>query len=361
MLGSQDKQVPDPFEGRNWRRNLTVAAVVLLCALTLAACGGSSGTSAGGKATTSSGLTPVKMLIPANAPNFSPVFVAQSAGIFKKHGLSVNVAALSSGSSASAALLSGSAQFDTGVASDVLLANSKGAHLLAIASVNNAITLDIEVNKTWASAHNITTSEPLSQRLRGLKGAKIGITAKGSITDLALQHMLSTVGLKTGTDYDEVALGSEVARLTALGHNEIQATMFDPAAAVLTSKRGVGLLAAKGTGFPMLAHSAFTQVFTTASYAKSNPKVVREVAASIAEANNLIDNNPGRALPYLEAKFKTYKSVLPAVLPQYAFTKDARMSAASWNTMAHVLATGGKLSPQGVAKAKTDFTDSYLP
>ena len=356
MLGSQGRQMPDPFDGRNWRRNLTVAAAVLLCSLTLAACGSSSGTTSG-----SSKLTPIKMLIPANAPNFSPVFVAQKAGIFKKHGLSVTVAALSSGSSASAALLSGSAQFDTGVASDVLLANSKGADLLAIASVNNAITLDIEVNKTWASAHNITASEPLSQRLRGLKGAKIGITGKGSITDLALQHMLSTAGLKTGSDYDEVALGSEVSRLTALTHNEIQATMFDPAAAALTTQRGVGLQAAKGTDFPLLAKSAFTQVFTTASYAKSNPAIARGVAASIAEANNLIDNSPSRALPYLQDKFKTYKSVLAAVLPGYAFTKDARMSAANWTTMAQVLSAGGKLPAQGVAKAKTDFTDSYLP
>jgi len=210
-------------------------------------------------------------------------------------------------------------------------------------------------------AHNITASEPLSQRLRSLKGAKIGITGKGSITDLALQHMFSTVGLKTVSDYDEVALGSEVSRLTALSHDEIQATMFDPAAAALTTQRGVGLLAAEGTGFPMLAKSAFTQTFTTASFAKSNPSVVREVAASIAEANNLILSNPGRALPYLQAKFKTYKSVLSAVLPGYAFTKDAKMSAANWNTLAQVLAAGGQLSAQGVAKANTAFTDRYLP
>lgn len=355
MLGSHGKHVPEAFARRNWRRNLTAAAVALLCPLTLAACGGSSSVPG------SSGPAQIKMLIPANAPNFSPVFVAQSAGIFKKHGLSVTVTALSSGSSASAALLSGSAQFDTGVASDVLLANSKGADLLAIASVNNAITLDLEVNKAWASAHHITASEPMSQRLQGLKGAKIGITAKGSITDLALQHMLSTVGLKTAADYDEVALGSEVSRLTALTHNEIQASMFDPAAAALTTKRGAGLLVAHGTSFPSLAKSAFTQVVTTASYAKSNPAIVREVAASIAEANNLIVNNPGQALPSLQAKFKTYKSVLPAVLPGYAFTKDARMSADNWKTLAQVLAAGGQLPADQVAKAQTYFTDKYLP
>jgi ABC-type nitrate/sulfonate/bicarbonate transport system substrate-binding protein len=360
MLGSQDKQVPDPFVGRNRRRKLTAVAVILLCSLTPVACASSSGTPASTKAATS-GLTPIKMVIPANAPNFSPVFVAQAAGIFKKHGLSVTTAALSSGSSASAALLSGSVQFDTGVASDVLLANREGADLLAIASVNNAITLDLEVNKTWASTHNITTSQPLWQRLRGLKGAKIGTTAKGSITDLALEYMLSTVGLKTPTDYDEVTLGSEVSRLTALEHNEIQAAMFDPAGAALITQQGAGLLAAKGTDFPLLAKSAFTQVLTTASYAKSHPAIVREVAASIAEANNLIDSNPNRALPSLQAKFGSYKSVLAAVLPQYVFTKDARMSAASWTTLAQVLAAGGGLSGQGVANEKTDFTDSYLP
>lgn len=360
MLGSRDKQAPDSPAGRSRRRSLMVAAAGSLCSLTLAACASSSGTPAAGKPT-ASGLTAIKMVIPANAPNFSPVFVAQSAGIFKKHGLSVTTAALSSGSSASAAVLSGSVQFDTGVGSDVLLANSKGADLVAIASVNNAVTLDIEVNKTWASAHHITPSEPLPQRLRALKGAKIGITAKGSITDLALQYMLSTAGLKSGTDYDELALGSEVSRLTALSHNEIQASMFDPAGAALMTQRGVGFVAAKGTSFPLMSKSAFTQVFTTASYAKSHPAIVRGVAASIAEANNLIDSNPGRALTYLRASFPQFKSVISAVLPEYAFTRDARMNAAAWKAMAKMLSTGGELSAQGAAKATTDFTNSYLP
>jgi NitT/TauT family transport system substrate-binding protein len=302
------------------------------------------------------------MVLASNAPNFSPVFVAQSAGIFKKHGLSVTTAALSSGSAASAALVSGSAQFDAGVASDVLLANSKGVGLLGIASVSDGVTLDIEVNKTWASAHNITSSEPLSQRLRGMKGAKIGITAKGSITDLALQYMLSAGGLKVATDYDELALGSNASRLAALQHDEVQAVMFDPADAAMATQQGAGFLLAKGTALPLLAKSAFTQVVTTTSYAKSHPAIVREVAASFAEANNLINNNPGQALPYLQAKFTSYpKTVLAAVLPQYGFTKDAMMSAVSWTSMAQMLAAGGALSAQAVAAAKTDFTNSYLP
>jgi NitT/TauT family transport system substrate-binding protein len=302
------------------------------------------------------------MVVASDAPGYSPVYVAQAAGIFKEHGLSVTTAVLSSGSTASAALVSGSAQFDAGVASDVLLANSKGIGLLGIASVSDGVTLDLEVNKAWASAHNITASESLSQRLQGLKGAKIGITAKSSITDLALQYMLSSVGLKTVTDYSELSLGSDESRLAALQHDEIQAGMFDPAEAAIATQQGAGLLLAKGTAFPLLAKSAFTQVVTTATYAKSHPAIVREVAASFAQANNLINNNPGQALPYLQAQFKSYpKSVLTTALPQYGFTEDARMSAVSWTSMAQVLATGSELSAQEVAEAKTEFTNSYLP
>lgn len=372
----QEKEVSQTPGLRPWRRTMALGAVAAISGLTLVACGSSgnatstnaAGSSAAGSKTTTAPaakpakLTSITMAIAANAPAFSPVFVAQAAGIFKKNGLSVKAVSLSSGTSASASLIAGSTQFDAGVASDVLIANSKGVNLLAVAALSNAITLNLEVNKTWAASHNITTSEPLAQGLKGLKGAKIGITAKGAITDLALQYMLSTVGLKTVTDYDEVALGSPTSNLTALQHNEIQAAIFDPAEATIATEQGQGILAAKGTDFPLLAKSAFGQVFTTAAYAKAHPAIVKEVATSLAEADNLINNNPSQAMPYIQAKFKSFsKSLLTTVLPQYRFADNAQMSAANWKAMAQVLSGGGELSSQGVAKASTDFTNSYLP
>ncbi len=340
---------------------------VALMAVIASACGSSAPANSSSPTTLSTTphaktLTHITMVEAVSAPAYAPVTVAEDAGFFKKNGLSVKVIPLQAGSTAAQALVSGSAQFDAGVASDVLLADSKGASLESIAALTNSINLDIEVSKSFAQSKGLTSSESLRTRLLDLKGAKIGITARGSITDLAVRFMLGSVGLKPVTDYHEVAIGSPATNLAALKGGEIQATIFDPAFSKLASEEGVGVLGAKAIELPTLKDAAFGQVITSVAYAKANPTVVKEVATSFAETNNFILNDPSKAMPYID---KIYSSIKPSILayaiPQYHFAKNAATTATAWSNVAQVFVQNGELTPSQAKEVETKYTNKYLP
>ncbi len=302
------------------------------------------------------------MVEAVSAPAYAPVTVANAAGFFKKNGLSVTVIPLQAGSTAAQALVGGSAQFDAGVASDVLLADSKGVNLISIAALTNSINLDIEVSKSFAQSKGLTSSESLNARLLALKGAKIGITAPGSITDLAVRFMLGSVGLKPVVDYHEVAIGSPASNLAALKGGEIQATIFDPAFSKMASQEGVGVLGVKATEIPTLKDAAFGQVITSAAYAAANPTIVKEVATAFAETNNFIVNDSSKAMPYID---KLYSAISPSILayaiPQYNFAANAATTATAWKNVAQVFVQNGDLTPSQAQKVETKFTNQYLP
>lgn len=345
-----------------------VPATLLLLGGVLAACGSSSNASSTSPASTSTTvaapkqLTNITMVEAVSAPAYAPVTLAKSAGFFKKNGLNVTVIPLQAGSTAAEAMVGGSAQFDAGVASDALLADSRGLSLISIAALTNSINLDIEINKTYADAHGITSTESLKNRLLALKGAKIGITAPGSITDLAVRYMLNSVGLKAVTDYHEVAVGAPAANLTALKADAIQATIFDPSYSELATQQGVGILGIQASEFPVLKDAAFGAVITTKKYAQSNPQIVKEVATAFAEVNNFILDHPKQSLADIE---KLYPSISPTILaysiPKYHFARNASTTATAWKNVAQIFVQNGSLSASQAANAATEFTNQYVP
>lgn len=351
-----------------WRKRWVWAG-----ALTLALAGCGSATSAGQPASKPAPapsaapsseapkqLVHVTMVEAVSSPAYAPVFLAQKLGYFQAHGVSVTVSPLQGGSTAAAALIGGSAQFDAGVASDVLLADAKGNHLESIAAINNSIFLALDMSTTWAKARGITANTPLNDKLKALKGAKIGITAPGSLTDLALRYMLGQVGLKPNVDYHEVALGSPAANLAALSAGTTQAAIFDPSFADTAVQKGVGLYIGSGTDFPVLNNAAFGCVVVDRSYAQAHPDVTRAVAQSIAEADNFILDHPQQALQDLYPLFKLPKSILDYAVPRYNFARDGLTTQQAWDNVAQIFVQNGLLTPeQGKAVAK-NFTNQYV-
>lgn len=302
------------------------------------------------------------MVEAVNAPAYAPVMLAEKDGFFQKNGLDVKVIPLQAGSTAAAALIGGSAQFDAGVASDVLLADSKGNHLISIAALTNSINLNLEVSKSFADTHGITSGESVSQSLKKLKGAKIGITRPGSITDLALRFMMHSVGYQSKVDYHEVGIGSPASNLSAMKGGAIQATIFDPTFSQLATNHGIGILVAEGSKFPVLQDAAFGAIITTEQYAKAHPAITRKVAASIAEANNYIHDHPTQALAKVE---KIYPAISPSImtrsLPLFHFARNGATTATAWKNAAQIFIQNGVLTSAQAAKVETQFTNQYLP
>lgn len=295
------------------------------------------------------------------APPYAPVFLADKLGYFKQHGVTVTIAPQQGGSTAAAALIGGSAQFDAGVASDVMVADTKGNDLTCVTAINNAIFLDLVMNGSWAQSHGITSQSSAVDKLKALKGAKIGITAPGSLTDFTVRYMLSQAGLKPNVDYHEVDLGSPASNVAAMTRHAIDAAILNPSDALIAENTEHGVIAAQWSDFPKLQDAAFGCLIARQKYAQSHPEITRAVAASVAEANNYILQHPNQALALVAPLFKFPKAVLQATWAQYHFAPNGLSTQDSWDNRAQILAQNGELTPAQVGPASHDYTNAYLP
>src|ERR1051325_4068295 len=145
----------------------------------------------------------------------APLWIAASAGLFKKQNLDVQLIYIPGGSVLTQAMLSG----DIGLASmappAALGAWAKGADLSLVAVGINSLL------------HVVMTPAQI-KRPEDLKGKRVGISRFGSLTDLALREALHRFQLRPDRDVTIVQVGGVAERLTALRAGVLDGVLLAP-------------------------------------------------------------------------------------------------------------------------------------
>jgi ABC-type nitrate/sulfonate/bicarbonate transport system substrate-binding protein len=314
-----------------WLRAWPPAAVVCAVLLVTTACGGSAGNAPAGTApagtgprhasvaassaaSSSAAPTRVTIAVPAVDVSFAYVYLARDMGFLKKYGIHVQIEAMKI-PTAIAAVQSGKIAFMTVVGSSV-----------------NAALRGLPLKILFVSKNHppylLVGAKGLSSvsQLRG-KVVAGNVTPTDTVT-VSTETLLKAEGLPAGS-YKLLLLGtnSPVAHLAALTRGEIDATMLDPAFG----------FKAKAEGYPILAHYwptvtwATDGLITTQSYLQQHTTLVDHMLAALVQAMHVINQDPSRALPYMEKDFH----LSPAEASQLfstlkdVWTKDGIPSAAA--------------------------------
>src|SRR3984957_13932968 len=115
------------------------------------------------------------------------VNIAQERGYFKEQGLTVEFNEFKGGSGSLKALVGGSVDFIAGAFEHTMYLQAKGETITSVVLQNKSFGVVIGLTKELAA----TYKSP-----KDLAGLKIGVTAPGSSSALALSLLLSKVGLK---------------------------------------------------------------------------------------------------------------------------------------------------------------------
>lgn len=169
----------------------------------------------------------------------APLYVAQDAGIFRKHGFTLEMIFIAGGSLSTQALIGGSLELLMTGGPPVINAYLRGARLKIIGGVTNILPYVL------ISGGRITSSEQL-------RGKRIGISRFGSNTDFVVRLALGNLGL-TPADVTVLQVGGSQSRLVALKAGSIDATVLSPEEALAAQKLGLNPLldfVAKGVEFP---------------------------------------------------------------------------------------------------------------
>jgi NitT/TauT family transport system substrate-binding protein len=217
----------------------------------------------------------------------SGMFMAQQEGLFKKHGLDVELIHISSSSRGIQAILAGEIAFSFMDGSNAAQANLKGANLVLVAGATNRQVFSLMAKADF-------------KRIVDLKSKKIGITRVGSSTHTSALYALNAAGLKP-SDYQLLPLLEVPNIYTALAAGQIDAGVMSPPTNARAKRSGfVELMnvAKEGPEFVSVA------VGTSRSYIKANEDIVRRVVRAYAEGIQIFKANKPAALRMIQKQLK---------------------------------------------------------
>ncbi|GAA1651436.1 hypothetical protein GCM10009733_055610 [Nonomuraea maheshkhaliensis] len=225
----------------------------------------------------------------SNSLAFFPLFVAEQKGYFAEEGVKLGERPrLGTGAKVAAALKSGSIDLGAGVMTDALnLARIDDKGRL-VANLVDRYYVDVVVGTSFAGA---TPSDPLDQRIRALRGKKIGITGPGSGTEALVTYLFAKTGMNSATDSELVNLGSTAAAaLGALKAGRVDALAFFQPIAQQATAAGIGVrfISPAAGDVPGLERTSHGVVFTTQRIIDKKPKEVAAFQNALGRAQRFI-------------------------------------------------------------------------
>jgi ABC-type nitrate/sulfonate/bicarbonate transport system substrate-binding protein len=299
-------------------RRTLLAVLLAAVALVAAACGSPSPSASGGAGGAGGSAGGAQSLTlnygqVSDSIAFFPVYVAQQKGYFAAEHLTVGpnpVPILGTGAKVAAALAGGSIDVGGSVMTDAFNLSKAGQNPQVIGAMVNAYYIDIV---TGAHAHVAPQGASLIEKVKALKGLKIGMTGPGSGTEALITYLFKLAGMNPQTDATLVNLGGNgTAVLDALQSGRVDAVSFAQPLGQQATLSGVGSIyisPARGD-IPSLTGEVQGVVFTDSSVLSSKKPAIQAFVTGVAKAESFIHTAPAGALGTL------LKGYLPSLTPK---------------------------------------------
>lgn len=208
-----------------------------------------------------------------------PLFVTEAAGLFKKHGLDVELVFIEGGSRAVTTLISGQTPIIGGDPSAIALAAGRGSDVVMIASMTNTLPYFM-----------------VARPEMDLKGKQAAVSRFGSASDFVTRMALEGLGLVPDKDVAIVQVGAVPTRFAALESGAVHASVLTPPTNLLAKKKGFTILvnvAKLGLKIPNSAIGA------TRSYLGSHRDVIRRFLMAYLEGIKVLKSDPAFSMKTL--------------------------------------------------------------
>lgn len=274
--------------------------------------------------------------------NLTAFWVAREAGLYRQHGLDVDVVFLRGSTTAINALGAREAQFAALGASSSVLARVGGMDTVLIATAAPGLSFYLVARKEINSA-------------AALKGKKIAVSRPGTDSDLAARVAVQRLGLAE-REVSFVTIGSDTERVTAMKQEVVDATVVTPAAYVAARKLGFhALLDLAELNIPYEAAS----LITTRTLIRENPEMVMRFTRGFVAGIHHAKSHREFTLKVLKKYMRTddadvlnvsYDYYVGRVIPKVPYVSEAGLQT--------VLDAVKKSNPHAAGAKVQDFMDN---
>lgn len=210
---------------------------------------------------------PVMAGVAGPAVNLVYAYLAQDAGLWRKHGLDVRVILFEAGSTLAQVARTGEVSFAINSGPTTIASRTQGADAIMVAAMVNTLPYSL------VTAKSITKWEHL-------KGKKVGISRFGSGTDTAIRLVSRRFGLDPMKDFIVLQGGTQPSRLQALLAGSLDATLVSPPLDLTAKKQGLNILvniADIGIAYPQLV------IETSERFNREQPQQVKSFLKGFIE------------------------------------------------------------------------------
>jgi NitT/TauT family transport system substrate-binding protein len=266
--------------------------------------------------------------------SFSALFLANRLQLWGKNGLNAELKQVQGDQLAVVALTNNEAELAS-VASIGLLAGwEKGVKTLAIGAFTGSLALQVTARKDWLSRVGVSLQSKLEDKLKALKGARIGAATVAGGPTQYMRYLLRSAGIDPDQDVKILPVGFGPARMAALRTNQVDVTIGDAPEADQVELEGFGELFLNcGREVSIFKEFPYTVAVVSPRLAEEKPDLVRRIAASLGQANNMFATNFGEVVDALKLQFPN----VPAKALERAlerdrdvYPRDGRMTATMW-------------------------------
>jgi NitT/TauT family transport system substrate-binding protein len=160
---------------------------------------------------------------------FMPAFVADQAGYFAQEGLAVRLVFFQSGVQLMQSIISGDTQIGMGSAPELVTAVNAGAKVRGVWGISNLMPYAL-------------ISRPHIKTINDLKGKKIAVSSRGSLSEFLASYALKSKGMDPSRDVTYVAMGGVPTRFAAILSGAVDASLISAAQFDKGKKAGLNFL-----------------------------------------------------------------------------------------------------------------------
>ncbi len=257
-------------------------------------------------------------------------YVAVDQGFFAEEGLEVehlNAPA----ANALTAVISGNADVAAATV-HLLTARARGEKLKAFVPIQTQFGASMVLSRGAIERSGIRPGMSADEKVKRLKGLRIGITSPGSTIDALLRALASSNGLRPDADVKLVPFGSEgVPMLAALERGAIDGFMYVPPWPEEALDRGLGEIVLNPVEgeVPQIDGVSYLAYYAKEEWLKAHPDEALRFTRAIAKALRHIHRNPESAVDSVHKRVpQTKRSVFATAFKSYikSIPRDPRIS-----------------------------------
>jgi NitT/TauT family transport system substrate-binding protein len=309
-------------------------------------------------------MSAVKGVYSAPGLSFAGVDIAASMGLWAKHRLTADVKRVQGGPLAMVALTNNEAQFAGVASTDPIIGWGKGIKTLTISAFTGALDMQFAARNDWLDKVGLTPKSKLDDKIKALKEARIGSSTIGGGPAQYTRYLATTVGLDPERDLKILAVGFGAPRMAALRTNQVDITVGSAPEADQIEIEGFGKLFIDcANEVELFREFPYTVSIVTPKFAEEQPELVRRIAQTFGEANNMFYTRFGETVDLLKKQFpKIPPLAIERALERArdSYPRDGKMTAKMWENNIKV-AVALKMIPSAVpAKEGELWTNKFL-